>query len=141
VTDANILAQHLEWASTSPQARGQAFNIVNGDVFRWRWLWPQLAAYFGVEPLGPPTPTAPLEPRMAEVAPVWAKIAQKYELAEPRVEKLASWWHTDGDLGRELECVNDMTKSRLLGFENYQETAACFFSLFERLKQERIIPS
>ena len=55
VTDAGLLATHLEWSATVPQARNQAFNTVNGDIFRWRWLWPQLAAYFGVEPRGHPT--------------------------------------------------------------------------------------
>ena len=42
-------------ASGPPRRRpadDQAFNIANGDVFRWRWLWPQLAACFGVEPEG-----------------------------------------------------------------------------------------
>ncbi len=140
VTDATILAEHMEWAATAPQANNQAFNIVNGDVFRWRWLWPRLAAYFGVEPVGPPTPTAPLDARMGDAPAIWKRIAEKHNLAQPDVSKLASWWHTDGDLGRELECVNDMTKSRLLGFENYQETTVSFLSLFERLKRERIIP-
>jgi len=136
-----VLAQHLEWASVAPQAKNEAFNVVNGDIFRWRWLWPQLAAYFGVEPVGPPTPVAPLASRMADIAPVWEGIAAKYDLAEPRIDKLASWWHTDGDLGRELECVNDMTKSRVLGFEIYQPTPASFFNLFNRLKEDRIIPN
>jgi nucleoside-diphosphate-sugar epimerase len=140
VTDARLLAEHLEWASTTPQAFDQAFNIVNSDVFRWRWLWPQLAAYFGVKAEGPPTPVAPLELKMVGAGPVWAGIAAKYGLAEANVDKLASWWHTDGDLGRELECVNDMTKSRRLGFAGVQETPGSFFDLFDRLKRERIIP-
>ena len=41
--------KHLEWAATSEAARDQAFNIVNGDIFRWNWLWPKLAADFGIE--------------------------------------------------------------------------------------------
>ena len=49
VTDARVLARHLEWAGTSEAARNQAFNIVNGDIFRWNWLWPKLAADFGIE--------------------------------------------------------------------------------------------
>ena len=49
VTDARILAQQLAWAATTPAAHGQAYNISNGDLFRWRWLWPQIAAHFGVE--------------------------------------------------------------------------------------------
>jgi hypothetical protein len=37
--------------------------------------------------------------------------------------------------------VNDMTKSRKLGFEGYQETRASFFELFDRLRREKIIPA
>ena len=62
VTDARLLAEHLEWAATTPAARNQAFNVVNGDVFRWRWLWPQLAAYFGVQWEGPPEASLPSNP-------------------------------------------------------------------------------
>ncbi|HEY0263556.1 MAG TPA: SDR family oxidoreductase [Granulicella sp.] len=140
ITDARLLARHLEWAALTPAAHNQAFNLVNGDLFRWRWLWPQIAAYFGVEPAGPPMPIAPLESRMAGAAPLWADLAEKHNLAEPNINKLVSWWHTDADLGRELECVNDMTKNRLLGFHEIQPTAASFFELFDRLRAERIIP-
>ncbi len=141
VTDARILARQLEWAATTPAARNHAFNISNGDIFRWRWLWPQLAGYFGVEPQGPPTPPAPLEPRMTGAAALWRGIAQRHSLAEPNIDALVSWWHTDGDLGRKLECVNDMTQSRSLGFSAFQSTPASFFDLFARLKDERIIPA
>jgi hypothetical protein len=131
----------MEWAATTPEAHNQAFNTVNGDIFRWRWLWPQLAAYFGVEAAPPPAETAPLEAQMSETAPLWTKIAAKHGLIESNVDRLASWWHTDADLGRKIECVNDMTKSRRLGFMQYQETPASFFALFEQLKKSRVIPS
>ena len=39
VTDGRILAKHLEWASTTPAAANAAFNVVNGEIFRWNWLW------------------------------------------------------------------------------------------------------
>ena len=141
MTDARLLAEHLEWASTSPAGRNEAFNVVNGDVFRWRWLWPQLAAYFGLKSEGPPTSGAPLEDRMQGAAAAWKSIAEKYGLAEPNVNRLASWWHTDGDLGRKIECVNDMSKSRKLGFTSHQDTPQSFFDLFDRLKAERLIPA
>ena len=140
VTDARLLARHLEWAATSSQSRNQSFNVVNGDIFRWKWLWPQIASYFGIQPVGPPDPMEPLAPKFADAASIWLSIADKYALAERNVNKLASWWHTDSDLGRQLECVNDMTNSRLLGFTLYQETRASFFDLFDRLKREKIIP-
>jgi nucleoside-diphosphate-sugar epimerase len=141
VTDARILAEQLRWAATTPAAYGHAFNISNGDLFRWRWLWPQLAAYFGVEPQGPPSEPLPLQSRMTGAAEAWKTIAAKYNLAEPDVDALVSWWHTDGDLGRKIECVNDMTQSRVLGFASYQPTPDSFIYLFDRLKDERIIPN
>ena len=66
VTDAGLLAEHLVWASTTPAAANQALNIVNGDVFRWRRLWPRLAAALEVEPVGFDGEPAPLEKQMAD---------------------------------------------------------------------------
>jgi nucleoside-diphosphate-sugar epimerase len=142
VTDARMLAQQLAWAATTPAALGKAYNISNGDLFRWRWLWPQIAAYFGVEWQGPPAGrTLPLEPRMNDAAQRWQTLAGKHRLAEPDVNQLVSWWHTDGDLGRMVECVNDMTESRVRGFCAFQSTPSSFFDLFDRLRTERLIPS
>ena len=53
---------------------------------------------------------------------------------------VASPWHTDADLGRPMEVVTDMSKSRKLGFLDYQATDESFFALFSRLRQARIIP-
>ena len=66
VTDARLLASHLEWAAITPAAHNVAFNVVNGDVFRWRWLWPQLAAWFGVESAGPNKPHRAIRDAHAE---------------------------------------------------------------------------
>ena len=103
-------------------------------------MWPQLAAYFGVEPAGPPVGGAPLAPRMAAAADTWRAIAERHALVEPDVTRLASWWHTDGDLGRTLECVNDMSKSRRFGFVQHRDTLQAFYGLFSRLVHERLIP-
>ncbi len=140
VTDARVLAKHLEWAATSEAGRDQAFNIVNGDIFRWRWLWPRLAADFGIEATAYPGRPTPLEPQLADAGPIWAEIAAKHALAEPDLRGLASAWHTDMDLGREIEVVTDMTRSRLAGFHEYQPTLGSFLDLFARLRRERIIP-
>jgi hypothetical protein len=53
---------------------------------------------------------------------------------------LASAWHTDADLGRPIEVVTDMSKSRKLGFLAYQATNESFFDLFTRLRDTHIIP-
>lgn len=140
MTDARLLARHLLWASTTPAARDQAFNVVNGDVFRWSWMWERIAHAFGLESATFDGKGVPLERQLADAAPLWAAIAEKYGLIEPDLSVLASAWHTDADLGRPVEVIADMTKSRKLGFLDYQATDESFLSLFDELRIERIIP-
>jgi nucleoside-diphosphate-sugar epimerase len=140
MTDARLLARHLEWAATAAAARNQAFNVVNGDVFRWSWMWARLAGWFGLQPAPFPGEGVPLERQLADAGPIWADIARKYRLAEPDLSVVTSAWHTDADLGRPIEVVTDMSKSRKLGFLDYQATDDSFFDLFARLREARIIP-
>jgi hypothetical protein len=141
VTDARILARQLAWASTTSAAYNQALNIVNGDVFRWRRLWTQLAGALGVAAAPYPGHPQPLEQQMADAGPIWGRIVARHGLQPFKVDTLASWWHTDADLGRTLETLTDMTKSRRLGFRDVQVTEDSFTDLFDRLRREKIIPS
>ena len=140
MTDARLLARHLTWAATTPAAGNEAFNIVNGDVFRWSWMWGRIASWFELQPEPLNGDGTPLERQLADAAPVWTEIARKYNLVEPNLNVLASAWHTDADLGRPIEVVTDMSKSRKLGFLDYQATDESFFDLFGRLREARFIP-
>ncbi len=140
VTDAGLLAEQLVWAATSEHAANEDFNAVNGDVFRWNALWPQLADYFGIEAAAYPATMMPLEGRMQQAPDAWREIASKYQLAQADIGKLASWWHTDADLERPMEAFADMSKSRKAGFTGYRSTLDAFTTLFDRLKAENIIP-
>jgi nucleoside-diphosphate-sugar epimerase len=140
VTDARILAKQLVWAADTDAARNEAFNIVNGDVFRWSWLWPKIAEWFGVQAAGFNGTMQPLEQVLANDHAAWREIAQRYQLAEPELDRLASAWHTDLDLGRPIEVMTDMKKSRKLGFTAWQATDDAFFDLFAQLRAARLIP-
>jgi nucleoside-diphosphate-sugar epimerase len=141
MTDATILADQMVWAATNPQGANEAFNVVNGDVFRWRAMWPAIAAYFGVDPVGPGAVPAPLEQQMPGMDDTWTRIAQEHRLAEPDLGRLASWWHTDADLGRQIEVVADISKSRIAGFTTHHRTIDSFTDLFDRYRAERLIPN
>ena len=54
----------------------------------------------------------------------------QHGLAVADLSRLTSAWHTDADLGRPIEVVTDMSKSRKLGFLEYQATDDSFFDLF-----------
>ena len=140
ITDARLLGRHLAWASTCPDARNEAFNVVNGDVFRWNRLWQVIAGYFGLEAAVYPGKPVPLDGQMKACGPVWERLVLEHGLQNRRLDEIASPWHTDLDLGRSMECLNSMTKSRRLGFRDYQDSEQSFIDVFDRLRRERIIP-
>jgi hypothetical protein len=135
-----MLAKQLVWAANTDAARNEAFNIVNGDVFRWSWLWGKLAEWFGVQAAGFSGSIQPLETVMQNDHAVWREITQRHGLVEANLDRLASPWHTDLDLGRPIEVMTDMAKSRKLGFLSYQATDESFFDLFAQLRAARLIP-
>ena len=140
MTDARQLAAQLVWATTTPEAANQDFNIVNGDVFRWSWMWSRIADWFGIEAAPFDGTVVPLEEQMADDAVVWQRIAEREGLVEADLSRLASPWHTDADLGRPIEVVTDMGKSRRMGFTRYQPTDDAFYDLFAQLRADRLIP-
>ncbi len=59
MTDAGLLAKATVWAATEARCANQAFNINNGDLFRWEDMWPKIGAYFGLQTADPvPLPLA-----------------------------------------------------------------------------------
>jgi nucleoside-diphosphate-sugar epimerase len=140
ITDARLLGRHAVWSATSPAARDQAFNTVNGGVFRWRQMWSRVAEGLGVEAAVYPGRPTPLDGRMDHADDVWARLVQRYDLQPYKASELASWWHTDADLGREVETFADMTKSRSLGFLDYQDSTRSFLDLFDTLRAQKVIP-
>jgi len=140
MTDATVLADQMIWAATHDAGRNEAFNVVNGDIFRWRTMWQRIADYFGVDPVGPTATPNTLERQMDGMEDVWVRLADAHGLVETDLARLASWWHTDADLGRELEVVTDISKSRLAGFSTHHRTADSFTALFDRYRAEKLIP-
>lgn len=140
VTDARVLASQLIWASTSEAGKNEAFNVTNGELFRWSWLWKQIADWFEIEAVGFDGNIHPLEDEISNDGLLWKEIAVKYNLKESNINQLASAWHTDLDLSRPIEVMTDMTKSRKLGFTVYQDTRESFFDLFLALRKENLIP-
>ena len=140
MTDARVLGKQLVWASTTDIAKNEAYNIVNGDIFRWSWLWPRIAKWFDIAWQGFEGAPVPLEIQMVNDAETWKKMAMKYDLVEPDLSRVASPWHTDLDMGRPLEVMTDMVRSRKLGFLVYQSTEDAFQDLFATLRADRVIP-
>jgi nucleoside-diphosphate-sugar epimerase len=140
VTDARVLSEQLIWSATEPAGANEALNIVNGDVFRWKRMWGVVADALGVEPAEYPGEPTPLEVSMAGTEDVWDKIVQEHDLVPNALGTVATWWHTDADLGRPIESFADMTKSRALGFQGFRRSDDTFRDTFASLRAARITP-
>jgi nucleoside-diphosphate-sugar epimerase len=140
VTDAEVLAEQLLWSATDPRSANEALNIVNGDVFRWKRMWEVVADALEVDPAPYPGEATPLEESMAGTESVWDDLVAKHDLVPNALSTVATWWHTDADLGRPIEAFADMTKSRALGFQGFRRTDDTFREIFAALKASKIVP-
>lgn len=138
MTDAGLLARATLWAAEDPKAANQAFNINNGDLFRWSELWPRIADYFGLA-LAPPLPMS-LSAVMADKAEIWRQLALTHGLCEPDYKAVGGWRFADVVFSWDYDMFADGGKARRLGFHEFVATEAMFFSLFDEFRLRRIIP-
>lgn len=138
MTDAGLLAKATVWAATDERCANQAFNIANGDLFRWNELWPKLAASFGLE-VAPPLPME-LSTVMADKEPVWDSMVEKYDLQRNSYADVSSWRFGDSVFGWNYDFFADGSKARRFGFHEYVDTERMFLDIFADLRRRRVIP-
>ncbi|WP_406736632.1 SDR family oxidoreductase [Thioclava sp. GXIMD4215] len=139
MTDAALLAHATVWAATTPACANQAFNITNGDMFRWSEMWPKIARYFDLE-VAPPLPMS-LSTIMADKSPLWESLVSRYDLAVSSYKQVSSWEFADGVFGWNYDFFSDGSKARRYGFHEFVDTEAMFLSVFDTLRTRGIIPS
>ncbi|GLJ30632.1 hypothetical protein SUGI_0606540 [Cryptomeria japonica] len=49
VADAKSISKQEIWVAVEPNSKNQAFNCSNGDVFKWKKLWKQIAEKLELE--------------------------------------------------------------------------------------------
>ncbi|GCE50099.1 nucleoside-diphosphate-sugar epimerase [Thermosporothrix hazakensis] len=138
MTDAGLLARATVWAATNERSANQAFNINNGDLFRWSEMWPKLARFFDLE-VAPPLPMS-LQVVMADKEPLWQRMQEKYGLAKIPYKDVSSWTFGDFVFSWDYDMFADGSKVRRFGFHEYVETEAMFLDVFADFRRRRIIP-
>ena len=139
--DAKVLAKHIIWQTSCPEAKNEAFNVANGDVFVWRHLWDEIAEYFELKVTPYPGHPTDLQQLMDKYEDTWSDMVKQYGLLPYKMNDLASWWMVKASLAKTSSCVTDMSKSREMGFLQYRNTSKCIFSLFDFLRKNKYIPS
>jgi nucleoside-diphosphate-sugar epimerase len=137
VTDSGLLARASAWAAIEAPSN-QAYNVTNGDLFRWNQIWPRLAAMFGME-VGAQQ-TIRLTEFMADKGPVWQRVVERYGLIKTPYEKAAAWGFGDFVFRCDFDVISSTTKLRQAGFGDIVDTEAMFARLFEQLRLRKVIP-
>ena len=136
--DAGLLARASHWAATEPSCANQAFNITNGDGYRWCHLWPRIAEFFDMEAGG--VQEIELARRMPRYAPVWDRLVAEHGLVGNPMEALAGWPFADLMFSLWWDDLSSTIKSRRHGFHEAMDTGTMFIDQLATLRAARIIP-
>ncbi len=137
-TDVRLLARSMAWATTEPKCANESFNIVNGDLFRWRHLWDKLARHFGMENGG--VQTLSLSSHMADKEPLWQSLVSKHGLRPLTLAEIVNWSYADMTFRQSWDHISSTLKARRFGFQDFKDTEEMFIEQIERFRAERIVP-
>ena len=143
--DADLIASALAWAAEAPNARGETFNITNGDVFVWENVWPAIAEAVGLEPAY--GGSVALSGFLPEHAEVWDRVVKKHNLRPIPMARLVGESHHYADFvfafgaGEAAQAVLvSTTKLRQAGFGDCVDTEVMFKTWLKRLADRGVIP-
>jgi nucleoside-diphosphate-sugar epimerase len=137
-TEGRLLARAMTWMATTPSAANEAFNVTNGDHFRYEHLWPKIAEFFEM-PVAAPA-SIDLQQFMPEKAAVWAEMVRKYGLRVGDFTRVADWRFAHYTFTSDWDQMSDTNKCRKHGFLEFVDTEKMFLDELRRFREERVIP-
>lgn len=136
--DTELLAKAAVWAASEPRCAGEIFNVTNGGLFRWEHMWPHIAALFEMD-CGP-VQTIRLAEAMADKAPLWERMVERYGLARRPYQEVVSWGFADFQWHAPYDSVVETTKIRRFGFHEIVDDEEMFARQIARLRAAQVIP-
>ncbi|KAG8163754.1 hypothetical protein KVR01_007051 [Diaporthe batatas] len=120
-SSATSLADLTLFVTTEERAKNEDFVHTNGDVYMWRYFWPFLASYFGLEvpttqfsTAKAATETYENEVLLVEWAkdkrPVWDRICAKYG-GKPEAFDWGTWQFFEWSLGKRWPTIASNAKA------------------------------
>lgn len=150
---APLIADLTIFASTNPRCVNEAFNVTNGELFCWRYMWPRLATYFGAQASSNqkfekpyPTEGVPqLEISLNEWAndkrPVWDSICDKAGMPQAKATwDSGTWAYQDWVFQRTWSANLSVSKARKFGWTGYIDSYQAFVETFLKFRAMGQIP-
>lgn len=138
-TDARILARAVGWALEAETARDEIFNVTNGDTFRWKHLWTDIAEFFDL-PVGEPQPLD-LEGQMSGQTERWRRIAHREGLQIGELDAFVRWPFVQGWLDTGYDMVQSTVKIRIAGFGDAIDSHESLRDHLLQLRRRGFIPT
>jgi len=143
--DTRLVGNACRWAATAEAARGETYNLTNGEVFTWRDMWPALAQSLGATQ--GPDESLSMAAYLGERSEIWQSVVERYDLLPIPLKQLLGESHFYADL-----CFNygsdeppaptyvSTVKIKQAGFTETYDTEASFCYWLEYLQQRRVLP-
>jgi len=136
--DVDLLARAMAWTATTPAAANNAFNITNGDLFRWAHVWPRIADFFDME-AGDPAPVK-ISDAMSDKGALWDRMVSEHGLKPYTLHEIVNWAYLDMALTNDMDQVSSLTKIVSTGWTDLWDTQNTITRQLQKLRDDRIIP-
>ncbi|XP_061369996.1 3-oxo-Delta(4,5)-steroid 5-beta-reductase-like [Gastrolobium bilobum] len=139
-SDADLIVEQHIWGAMEPNAKNEAFNCSNGDVYKWKHLWKVLAEQFGIAEYGfEEGSNLRLSELMKDKGHVWEEIVRENQLQHTKLEEVGDWWFADVIFGKDA-VLDSMNKAKEHGFLGFRNSKNSFQSWIHKTKTYKIVP-
>ena len=143
--DVRLVGDACLWAATHDVAKGQTYNLTNGEVFMWRDMWPAIAQVLGMA-AGPDESLSMAEYLCARTD-VWDDVVAKHSLQPIALLDLLGESHFYADLCFAYGATTSVSptfvsthKIKQAGFTDTYDSEASFCYWLQDLRARRILP-
>ncbi|KAJ5725296.1 uncharacterized protein N7483_006653 [Penicillium malachiteum] len=145
------LADLSVFVTSHDHCKDEAFNHVNGDVFVWKHVWQDLAAYFGIEVPEPKfdkaagqANTLANEIDMVEWAKdkreVWERVVSKYG-GKADAFDWGTWGFFNWATGKSWITISSVNKARKFGWHRNDKTFDTWIETYRSFENAGVLPS
>ena len=134
----DFLATAMTWTATTPAAVNNAFNITNGDLFRWKDVWPRIAEFYDM-PVADPQPIG-VAAQMGDKGALWESMVEKHGLKPYPLKQIVNWGYLDMALNNDIDQMSSLTKIFQAGWTNVWDSEETITRQLQKLRDDKIIP-
>ena len=143
--DVRLVGDACLWSATNQCARGETYNLTNGEVFSWRDMWPAIAETLAMQ-TGDDEPLSVADYLMQRDV-LWQSVVAQHNLVSHSLEQIVGESHYYADLCFAYGAVEppppifvSTVKIHQAGFTQSYNSEESFCHWLRDLRRRRIIP-